>query len=208
MDSNLHETPAVLTPPPPPPGLFGTKIPSGVTFAVAILLFLLPFAEVKCGNTALVHKSGLDIAFHNDWKRSSGFFNKDDFDTKNSSREKEKEGNSQLFAIIALGLGVVGLLLAFGNAKTAGTGGTVAGGLSAIALIGLMIDMKKWFNDSIAKDLTDRTREGTGDSGLDKMGDYLNNVKPTLNFTPWFYVAIAAFLVAAFFCYKRMSAVK
>ena len=30
----------------------------------------------------------------------------------------------------------------------------------------------------------------------------------TVDFTPWFYIAVIAFLAAAFFCYKRMSASK
>ena len=52
-----------------------------------------------------------------------------------------------------------------------------------------------------------KPKESVADSvGLDKIGDNMANM--TLAFTPWYYVAIAAFLAAAFFCYKRMSASK
>jgi hypothetical protein len=37
------------------------------------------------------------------------------------------------------------------------------------------------------------------------LGDKMNI---TVDFTPWFYIAVIAFLAAAFFCYKRMSASK
>jgi hypothetical protein len=205
MDTN-QQAQGSFIPPPPPPGVFGTKIPSTVTFAVAILLFLLPFVEVKCGGNTLVNKSGLDIAIHNDWNAASSFYNKEELQKKNHS--DEKEGNSQIFAIAALGLGVIGLLLSLAKAKSAWTGATISGVLSAAALIGLMIDMKKWFNDSMAKDVTDKAGDEAGKSGMREMGDYLNNVKPALNFTPWFYIAVIAFLVAAFFCYRRMSIVK
>ena len=30
----------------------------------------------------------------------------------------------------------------------------------------------------------------------------------SVDFTPWFYVAVVAFLAAAFFCYKRMSSMR
>jgi hypothetical protein len=201
MDTNQQVPGSILTPPPAPPGLFETKTPSTVTFAVAILLFLLPFAEVKCGGATMVNKSGLDIALHNDWKAASSFYNKEEFQKKRSS--DDKEGNSQLFAIVALGLGVLGLLLTFANSKTAGTGGMITGALSAVALIGLMIDMKKWFNDSMAKEVTDKASDEAGN-----IGGYFNNTLPALQFTPWFYIAIIAFLVGAFFSYKRMQMAK
>jgi hypothetical protein len=85
-------------------------------------------------------------------------------------------------------------------------GGVVTGVLSAGAMIGMMIELKKWFNDSLAKDAINQTQNNTDNFGLDKLGNTLNDIKPTLNFTPWFYVAIIAFLAAAFFSYRRMSA--
>jgi len=87
------------------------------------------------------------------------------------------------------------LLLSFANARSVAGGILVTGILAAGALIGLMLDLKKKFNSS--------------DPGIDNKPDNnmfgLNNVKPVLDFTPWFYVAIIAFLVAAFFSYRRMG---
>jgi len=202
MDTTQQETPSILTTPPPPPGLLGTKIPSAVAFAVGILLFLLPFAEIKCGGTTLANKSGLDIALQSDWKvAGSSLFNKNDLKQKETF--PEKESNSQLFAVVALGLGILGLLLSFAETKAGGTGGVISGALSAAALIGLLVDMNRWFNNSIAKDAANKTNESRDNLGFDNMGN-LDNMMPTLNFTPWFYVAVIAFLAAAFFSFKRM----
>ena len=42
-------------------GLFGTKIPSNIAFPLAILLFLLPFAEIRCNGTGVASNTGLGI---------------------------------------------------------------------------------------------------------------------------------------------------
>lgn len=203
---DMNQPPVSPLPPPymaPPPGIFGTRAPSTITFVVGILLFLLPFAEIKCGGMALVTKSGLDIALNNDWKPAQGsFFDKKQLQEKNDF--PEKEGNARIFAIAALGLGILGLLLSFANAVTAGTAGLITGILSAGSLIGLMIDMKKTFNNLLAKDALKKTGEEMDNAGLQRIGDSMNNAV-MLNFTPWFYVSLIAFLVAAFFCYRRLQ---
>src|SRR5439155_173998 len=142
MDSNQTTASPILTLP-VSTGIFGTKIPSAVAFAVGILLFLLPFSEIKCGSTTLANKSGLDIALGNEWKTvGTGMFDKNDF--------------------------------------------------------------QKNINNSLANEAIDKTKENTDSFGFDKIGESLNNIKLTLNFTPWFYITVIAFLVAAFFCYMRM----
>jgi hypothetical protein len=205
MDTNQATASSTLTPP-ASSGIFGTKIPSTVAFAVGVLLFLLPFSEIKCGSTTIANNTGLRIVLGKDWQTvGGGMFNNNDIQQKTVSATKEQKGQKQIFAIVAIGLGVLGLLLSFSNAKAAAGGGGLTGLLSAGALIGLMLDLKKDFNNSLANQAIDKTREGANDSGLDKIGSSLDNIKPTLNFTPWFYIAVIAFLVAAFFCYLRMQ---
>jgi len=202
-------TPPAYAAPAATPGVFGTKIPSVVAFAAAVLLFLLPFSEIKCGGTVLANKSGLDIAMKKDWKPvNSGMFGKKDLTDMTTKSNTEEKGISWIFGIAALGLGILGLLLSFSKAKAGISAGLVSGVLSAVALIGMMIQIKKEFNDSIAKSAMDTTQQDSDSLGFNKLGDTLNNAKPTLDFTPWFYVAIIAFLAAAFFCYKRMQSVR
>src|ERR1043166_8955136 len=122
----------VFIPPPPTPGMFGTKVPSSVTFLVGILLFLLPFAEIKCGGTKIMSNTGLNIATGGKWKmESSGLWGKDKETELNSDTDKKKMGNAQYFAIAAAALALLGLLLSFANAKSAGLGGIITGVLSA-----------------------------------------------------------------------------
>jgi hypothetical protein len=190
------------------PGMFGTKIPSAVAFAVGILLFLLPFAEIRCGGTKLATKSGLDFALDNKWKPAGGgMFGKDDMKDSALSTGKEQKGNTQYLIIGALALGVIGLLLTFAGPK-AGAGGIAAGVLSAGALIGFMLDLKKNIANSMREEALDKAKEGADNLGLDKIGNTMGDIKPTLAFAPWFYIAVIAFLVAAFFCYKRMQSSK
>lgn len=197
MESTQATT--VLAPPPPPKGLFGTKIPSAITFALGILLFLLPFAEIKCGGTTLVNKSGLDFAIGTNWKTVNNWGN-DKGNNNSKDENKKEEGNAQYFAIAALALGALGLLLSFANAKTGGSGAVITGVLCAGALIGLMIDLKKWFDDSVAKDAMNKTN--------DAFKVNIGNDTPTLGFTPWFYITVIAFLAAAVFSYLRMRSSK
>jgi len=51
--------------------------------------------------------------------------------------------------------------------------------------------------------------EGDMSDGFNKIGkDLSDSINISVDFTPWFYVAVLAFLAAAFFCYKRMSSMK
>ena len=126
--------------------------------------------------------------------------NESDNEKKKTTSGSEKK-DPNMFAMIALGLGVLGLLLSFAKAKVAMAGAMVTGLLSAGALIGLMMDIKK----QVKLEMPGKSDRNDGDNlfkGLDNLGD---NMGVSVDFTPWFYIAIIAFLAAAFFCYKRMS---
>ena len=196
----------------PSTGIFGTKIPSTIAFAVAVLLFFMPFVDIKCGGMSIQTVSGVQLATGFQMKNSSSdnpFLNDvktgeaDQTITKATTKSDKKDPN--LFALVALGLGVVGLLLSFLNAKAGMAIGIVTGIGSAGALIGMMLDIKK----KAKIDMPDMS-SGSGDDG--GLGKGLNSLtsdigsKISVDFTPWFYVSVVAFLAAAFFCYKRMQA--
>jgi hypothetical protein len=192
----------------PSPGVFGTKIPSTVAFVVGVLLFFLPFVDIKCNNMSLQQVSGFQLATGFQMKNNStdnSFLNdfksdkEDEGITKATTKADKKEPN--LYAMVALGLGILGLLLSFTNAKAAIGGAMVTAILSAGALIGLMLDVKKKVKLDMPATKTDNE---LGDA-FNKLGD---NMKISVDFTPWFYVAVIAFLAAAFFCYRRMQTVK
>ena len=200
------ETTAASITAPVNPGIFGTGIPSKLAFAVGLLLFFLPFMEIKCGNSTLQQVSGFQMATgFNVKKNNSGNSLMDDFNPNKSERNisKSEKKDPNMFALIALGLGVIGLLLSFAKARGVLGGAMITGILAAVALIVLMIDVKKQVK------LEMPARSGGDDNNLFKgMNSFGDNMGISVVFTPWFYIAVIAFLAAAFFCYKRMSVKK
>ena len=217
MDTNQPTTSSpAYVPVSSSPGLFGTKMPTAIAFAVAILLFLMPFVDIKCNNMSLQQVSGIQLATGFKMKNNSSdnsFLNDiktdkvDETITKTATNTDKKDPN--LYALIALGLGVLGLALSFTNAKAAISGAMVTGIASAGAMIGLMLDIKKKVKLDMPN-LSDKTPDNDIGNAMDKMGDKMNDLTNKMNisvdFTPWFYISVIAFLAAAFFCYKRMSA--
>ncbi len=169
------------------PGIFGTKIPSSVAFIVAILLFFLPFVDIKCNNMSLQKISGIELATGFNIKTPGS--NNSLFDTvEKSTAAKGEKKDPYIYALVALALGVGGLLLSLINKKTTAVGGIIMGALGTAAMIGMMIDIK-----------SDIKGEGIGGE---------EGVKVAVDFTIWFYMSVIAFLAAAFFSYRRMRSEK
>lgn len=218
MDTNQPTTAPTYLQTTASPGMFGTKIPSTIAFGVATLLFLMPFVDIKCNNMSLQQVSGIQLATGFKMKNNSSdnsYLNDVKTDkvdkeiTKATTDTDKKEQN--LYALIALGLGILGLLLSFTNAKSAIGGALITGIASAGALIGMMLDLKKKAKLDIP-DVSDKTPDTDVGNAIDKVGDKMsdltNKMNITVDFTPWFYISVIAFLAAAFFCYKRMSTAK
>jgi hypothetical protein len=209
----METHPTASTPPPfyktsSAPGIFGTKIPASVAFAVGVLLFLMPLSELKCAGQRIASKSGLNYAMGKDWQPigGKGFGGRGMNDgNKDLDFGKMKKGNTQVIVIAALGLGILGLLLSFGKTKGTYSGGVLSGILAAGAAIYLMIEEKKNFAAAMKLDALEKAEKGAGDLGLEGLGKTMNDAKLTLGFTIWYYVAVLAFLAAAYFCYKRIQ---
>jgi hypothetical protein len=201
MEPN-QTAPVSYAPASPAPGIFGTRIPSSVAFVVGVLLFFLPFTEIRCGGSKLATKSGYDFAMQNEWKSAMGGLGGDELKSKTSNTGKEQEGNTRLYILIAAGLGVLGLLLSMGNAKLGGGGALLTGILAAGCLVAFMIELKKNFSNSIRQQALEKANEGAESLGLDNMNAI------TLAFTPWFYIAVVAFAAAAIFGVMRMRAAR
>ena len=212
MDNNQ----TVSNPVPAPsvaPNVLSGKIPSSVTFIVAVLLFVMPFIDIKCNNMSLQQVTGLQLATGFKMKDTDSKNNWLDDDKKEETTTKTKDKSSDkdpnIYAIAALALGILGLGLSFTNAKAAIGGAMVTGILSAGALIGLMIDIKQKVKLDMGSKDTKTTTTDSLSNGLDNFGKELTDkLNISVDFTPWFYIAVVAFLAAAFFCYKRMSSMK
>ncbi len=100
-----------------------------------------------------------------------------------------------IYALAALAMAVIGLLLTLARHKTAFGSALMAGVIGAASLIGLMIDVHRKVQAKIPSipDL-----DGNQGMGVDAP-------KISVDFGPGLYVCILLFLVAAFFCYKRIK---
>lgn len=221
METNQPTAQPAYMPASSAPGMFGTSVPSSVSFVVAVLLFFMPFLDIKCNGMKLQSVSGFQLATGVTIKNSGSDVpllddvKPDGVDkaiTKTATKTDKK--NPNLYAMVALGLGVIGLGLCFVKNKMAAGVGMVTGVLGAGALIGLMLDIKKQVKTDMLGNLGDKTKDVTNgevpnlDTGINKIGNQLSDMSITVDFTPWFYLAVIAFLAGAFFCYKRMSSLK
>ncbi|HTD92979.1 MAG TPA: hypothetical protein VK644_04175 [Chitinophagaceae bacterium] len=182
------------TPPPAPPastapgGIFGTKIPSTVVFGIAILLFLLPFVEIRCNSVSIQSVSGAQLA--TGFKVEAGGSNSllGGFDNSNFGENRaENKGDSKppnTYAMVALAAGVLAFLISFANSKKISFAGIALGIVAAIGLIGLWIDVQQKVKGEIVNE---------------------KDVSISVDFTSWFYISLIAFLMGAYFSYRRLK---
>jgi hypothetical protein len=194
MEPTQAPPPVVTTTTTSSTGIFGTNIPSSVAFVVAILLFLLPFAEIKCGTATIANQTGVGFVTRKEWK-ALGMFDQKDLQ-QSSTTKNDDQGNSQIVLIVVLVLALLGFLLSVTNSNAMIAG--ILGLLSAVGLICFIIDLKSSFNSSIKKDAIDQATQSSSE-----LGNAFGNVKPVLTFTPAFWISLLLLLAAAFFSWKR-----
>lgn len=207
METNVSTTPA------PSPGILGTKIPSTVVFTIGILLFFMPFAELKCNNSAAkqdmggfnlnlggqtaITNTGFGLAIGKEWKMEmqglGGLF------SGNSDKmQKQPKQDPNYYAIAALALGIIGLIFCVAKMSGGSWIGMLAGVLSAAALIGLKFDLDKKVKDPSQVVQKNENSSDWFSGGLDAM-------KFELSYTSWYYIAVLAMLGAAVLCYLRIK---
>jgi len=172
-------------------GLLGTKIPSSIAFLLAILLFLLPFAEIRCNGAAVATNTGLGIATGTEWKEvvtknifGSGFQN-----NPSTNKSKVQQQDPNVFAIAALALGVIGVFIAFLTPKGGGRFNLFAGALAAVSLIAMLIDL--------------RSKAKSDNSVKSSELDFNAGVIVTVDGTGWFYFTIILFILGGVFSYLQ-----
>ena len=187
MDSSQTETPTIpVTPVPVTPGILATKIPATTSFVIALLVFLMPFLDIRCNEMSLKKINGVELAtgyqIDSPGNSNSIFGGLEKKETSSFSKKEKKESN--IYALAALLIGVTGLALSLLNVKTAMAAAAATGGLAAASLIGLMLDI----NRQVSSEQAAQSK----------------NVVISVNFTVWFYLSVLAFLAAAYFSYQRM----
>ncbi len=165
-----------------------------IFFTIGLLLFLLPFAELKCGSIALMGNTGIRLAAGKEWKMTMGgnkFMDQLNPGAKKDTARNPLKSGPNIFLLVAIAAGIIGLLVAFLDQSWRHVTGMCAGLLCCIMLIAVMIQFKMLLRSSMmnTKEMAGTTR---GIEGLIKV-----------SFTIWFYLSFAAFAAAAFFNYRH-----
>jgi glucan phosphoethanolaminetransferase (alkaline phosphatase superfamily) len=170
--------------------LFQRRYTSSVAFLVGLLLFFLPFVVIKCNNTPYAENTGLGLAFGTNYKVMAQKDLPDILQNKNHKEvaSEEEKGKLYVFALVALLAGVAGLLFSLSRNRTASSVSMFMGILGALCLVVVMFQIN-----------SDVRRNSGGNGPV----DISNNIRVTANYTVWYFIAIASFLAAAFFNYKR-----
>ena len=167
---------------------YNRRIPT-VLYGLAILLFLLPFVDIKCNNEKLAQASGIDLAFGFEPKMAGTLGGLSDaFGGNRDQRNSfDKKQDPNKYALGALVLGALGFAISFGKFKARPTLLMIIGGLAVIALIALMIDVKS----------NVRTEASHSDDGFDV------NVRIAAEFTIAYFLSLFSFIVVTILGYKQ-----
>ena len=171
--------------------IYRKKHLTGASYLVAVLLFLLPFVEIRCNDQPLATNTGVGLAFGLEWKEAGqikAMTNTFDGLPGANTMEQKKDSDAKIYvlALIALVLGIAGLMITV-TTEFPGKVNTIIGVLAAMCLFGVMIHLNI--------DIKDRDE---GDSPY----------KATAHFTPWYYISTLCFLLAAFFNNQRRKALR
>lgn len=148
--------------------------------AAGILLFFLPFVQIKCGSSTLAENTGVGIALGKPWKMSANWGRDFSRNLRTSMDEKRNKLRSgiNVFAIVALVAGVLGLAFSLIKDPMRPLVAMCAGILAAIMLIALMIYLK----------IQMRSSGATKNAGMGMV------IK--VQFTIWYYLSLFCFALA------------
>ncbi|HUR65909.1 MAG TPA: hypothetical protein VMZ03_06130 [Chitinophagaceae bacterium] len=164
---------------------------NSIAFAVGILLFLMPFAEFKCGSVAMLGNTGIGIAAGRPWKVSTGYgmneITEKLQETAKDGKNVMKDGPN-IFAIVSLAAAIFGLAVSFSKARWRSTVAMCAAILAAAMLLAVMIQFRIQLRGLMKEG-------GKGEMGMDIQGML------RMEFTIWYYLSLIFFIVAAFLNY-------
>ena len=170
---------------------FRKKHTTSVAYLVGLLLFFLPFVQIKCNDMPFAENTGMGLAFGTDYKVTNGLNSlQGGFGNGDRDEAPTKEiGKMYVLALLAFVLGVAGLGISLSNMRSGPSINLVIGILAALCMIILMFQ--------ISADVKGETNKP------DRVSDFTDSVKVTVNYTFWFYLSVCSFLAAAFFSYKH-----
>jgi hypothetical protein len=168
------------------------KYITSLAYIVGVLLFLLPFVEVKCNDAPFAENTGIGLASGKEYKVTgqAGAIKDglDKNDTGSGIRTSKENGKFYVTALIALLLGVTGAIISLSR-KRKGAATMIIGALAAISLMILALQLKNDVKDQM---------QSNGEN-------YRNAIRVTVDFTAWFYLSVISFLAASFLGFKQSS---
>lgn len=172
---------------------------STITYAVGLLLFLLPFFDIKCNNVTMAELSGLSMAtggsanVSSDLKQMQNKFGDQTDDSQGSFTAKTK-GSNHLFitALAALLLGILGLVLSLLNK---GRGQQLNFG---VGIVGVLALVASWIEASSYVKTNMQTVAGENASVA-----YPGIVNFGINPTFWFFLCLLCYAASAYVGYKK-----
>ena len=168
----------------PPPSVFSARIPSAVTLSIGLLLFLLPFLEIRCNGIPIGKFSGVQLAtgFRIEAPGTNNTLTAKLQEAAEQRGGQQHDGNP--YALAALILSALAVGLSFTSSRAGIAGSAIAAVLAAIALIALMVSLNNQLAGEVSTD---------------------DDVLVTIGFTPWFYISVVAALIGALFAYRRLT---
>lgn len=168
-----------------------------ITFAAALLLFLLPFFNITCNNVTMVQLSGVDMAtgsrpsMGQDLERFQNQFGNVD---TNVTVQKKPEGEGHLFitALLALALGAIGLVLSLVNRGRRQRPVMLVGVLGAAALLASWIEVSLFVKS-----------QTKNDAAMDASPAFPGMINVSASPTFWYILSLLCFAVSAYYSYRQ-----
>ncbi|MES1220636.1 MAG: hypothetical protein ABUT20_34355 [Bacteroidota bacterium] len=163
---------------------------SPIFFLLGVAFFFLPFVDIRCNNVSLQQVSGVNLATGFKIKTNNNgslFDNLDQSGNNDFSFSKNGERKLNEYALIALIIGIAGLITSLINFKNREILGIITGVGAAAALIGLMADIKS----QVKLDLSAKSND--------------LNIRVAVDFTPWFYITVLVFLIGAYLSFMAIQ---
>jgi hypothetical protein len=164
-------------------------------YALALLLFLLPFFNIKCNDVSMAKLSGISMATGGKPSLSGDLEDmQNSFPGASRRSAASVDGEGQLFitALFAMLLGVAGLLYSIFNKDENQRAGMYIGGLGALALVGAWIQVNSVVSEN--------TKMQGGPQPDDRFTAMMRiSASPTF----WFILCLLCFVAAAFISYQK-----
>ncbi|TAL51444.1 MAG: hypothetical protein EPN92_00680 [Chitinophagaceae bacterium] len=153
-------------------------------YTIAILMFFLPFIEIRCNGLPLAKATGIELVLGTEIKP----INKIDRPTNTFDWiEHGKKRGPNIFALMAIGMALVGLGFSFSKLKQKLLLNFAIGALGVITMTGLAIQLKTSLNDELKVQM----EEG--------------NANISLSFTAWFIFVFICFIIITLVGWKHMK---